>query len=52
MEDIGVYIDNIGFFSMTWEHNMLHLDRILPCLEANEVTFNPFKYEKVIQETY
>ena len=50
VEDTGVYLDNIGAFSFTWEHHMLLLDKILHCLEANGFTVNPLKCEWAIQE--
>ncbi len=34
VDDTGVYLDNFGVFSFTWEHHILLLDKILPWLEA------------------
>ncbi len=51
VEDTGVYLDNIGAFSFTWEHHMLLIDKILHRLEANGFTVNPLKCEWAIQET-
>ncbi len=43
VEDTGIYLDNIGAFSFTWEHHILLLDKILHQLEANSFTVNPLK---------
>ena len=51
VDDTGVYLDDIGAFSMTWEHHILLLDKILHRLEANGFTVNPLKCEWAIQET-
>ncbi len=51
MDDTGVYLDNIGAFSFTWEHYVLLLYKILHRLEANGFTFNPLKCKQAIQET-
>ena len=51
VDDTGVYLDNIGAFSFTWEHNMQLLDKILHWLEANGFTVNPSKCKWAIQET-
>ncbi|KAL7461460.1 hypothetical protein ACHAXS_001884 [Conticribra weissflogii] len=51
VEDTGVYLDNVGAFSFTWEHHILLLDKILHLLEANSFTANPLKCEWAIQET-
>ena len=51
VDDTGVYLDDIGAFSFTWEHHMLLLDKILHRLEANGFTVNPLKCEWAIQET-
>ncbi len=50
VEDTGVYLDNIGAFSFSWERHMLLLDKILHRLEANGFTVNPLKCEWAIQE--
>ncbi len=51
VDDIGVYHDDIGALSFTWEHHMLLLDKILHWLEANGFTINPLKCKWAIQET-
>ncbi len=51
VKDTGVYLDNIGAFSFTWEHHMLIVDKILHWLEANSFTINPLKCEWAIQKT-
>ncbi len=37
----GVYLDDIGAFSFTWEHLILLLDKMLHKLESNDFTINP-----------
>ncbi len=49
VKDTGVYLDDIGAFSFTGEHNILLLDKILHWLEG--FTVNLLKYEWAIQET-
>ncbi len=49
-EDIGVYLDDIGAFSFTWEHHKLLLDKILHQLEANSFTVNLLQCKWAIQE--
>ncbi len=51
VEDTGVYFDNIGAFSFTWEHHIWLLDKILHWLEANGFTVNLLKCKWAIQET-
>ncbi len=48
---IGVYLDNIGAFSFTWEHHILLLDKKLHWLEAISFTINLLKCKWAIQET-
>ncbi len=47
--NISVYLDNIDAFSLTWEHHILLLNKILHWLEANGFTINLFKFECTIQ---
>ncbi|KAL7461091.1 hypothetical protein ACHAXS_001524 [Conticribra weissflogii] len=51
VDNTGIYLDNIGAFSFTWEHHMLLLDKILHWLEANSFPLNPLKSKWAIQET-
>jgi hypothetical protein len=43
IEDVEVYIDDIGAFSNTWEHHMNLLCTILQKLQDNGFTVNPLK---------
>ncbi len=49
VKDIGIYLDDIGVFSFTSEHQILLLDKILHQLEANGFTVNPLKCIWAIQ---
>ncbi len=51
INNTGIYLDNIGAFTFTWEHHMLLLDKILHRLEANDFTVNPLKCKWANQET-
>ncbi len=51
VKDTGIYHDNIGALSFTWEYHILLLDKNLHRLEANGFTVNPLKYEWATQET-
>ncbi len=41
INNTGVYLYDIGAFSFTWEHKILHLDRVLLQLKSNGFTVNP-----------
>ncbi len=45
LQDIGVYLDEIGAFFKIWEQHMQLLDKILIRLEANDFTFNFLKWK-------
>ncbi len=53
INNIGVYLDDIGAFFMNWEHHIVLLDKILNWLEANGFTVNLLKCKWAIknQET-
>ncbi len=46
----GAYLDDVGAFSITWEHHILLLDKILHWLKVHCFIVNPLKYEWATQE--
>jgi hypothetical protein len=51
VDNAEVYIDDIGAFSITWEHHMKLLRTILEKLQDNGFTVNPLKCDWAIKET-
>ena len=51
IEDIDVYLDNVGCFSNSWNHHVKLLDEVLYRLKTNGFTVNPRKREFAVQET-
>jgi Reverse transcriptase (RNA-dependent DNA polymerase) len=51
VDDVKIYIDDIGCFSSTFVGNIQILDVILTHLEQNGFTINPSKCEWAVQET-
>ena len=51
IDDIEIYIDDIGCFSSTFSTHIQTLDIILTHLEQNGFTVNPSKCEWAVQET-
>lgn len=49
-EDIGIYLDIIGAFFMTWEHHIVPLHKMLHQLEVDDFKVNLLKQEWVIKE--
>ena len=45
LNDVEIYIDDIGCFSSTFETHIQTLNIILTCLEQNRFTVNPAKCE-------
>ena len=43
IEDIDVYLDDVGFLSNSWNHHVKLLDKVLYRLETNGFTVNPRK---------
>ena len=51
LDDVKIYIVNIGYFSSTNSTHIQTLDVILTCLEQNGFTVNPSKCEWAVKET-
>ena len=51
LNNVEIYIDDIGCFSSTFETHIQTLDVILTCLEQNGFTVNPSKCEWAVKET-
>jgi Reverse transcriptase (RNA-dependent DNA polymerase) len=51
LDDVEVYIDNIGCFSSSFSTHVNTLDIILTRLEQNSFTMNPSKCEWAVKET-
>lgn len=51
IDDIEIYIDDIGIFSKTWDEHVSTIEQVCQALEANGFTVNPRKCEWAVQET-
>ena len=51
MEDVEVYLDDIGIFSNNWNDHVHVVGEVLRRLEANGFSVNPLKCEWAVQET-
>jgi hypothetical protein len=51
VEEVDIYIDNVGIFSNSWEEHVSSLSKVLSNLEAANFTVNPLKCEWGVQET-
>ena len=51
LDDVEIYIDDVGCFSMNFSDHLHLLDTILHRLQANGFTINPSKCEWAVQET-
>ena len=51
MEDVDVYIDDVGVFSNSWEEHVKVLDTVLQRLQGSGFRINPLKCEWGVQET-
>lgn len=51
LEEIDVYIDDIGVFTDSWQHHLVVIDKVLTILQDSNFTVNPFKCEWGVKET-
>ncbi len=51
MEDVKVYIDDIGIWAQSWQHHQKIVEEVLQRLESNGFTVNPLKCKWAVKET-
>ena len=51
IDDVDVYIDNVGAFFSNWETHIRLIDNILRLLRENGFTINPLECEWAVKET-
>jgi putative transposase len=51
MENVEVYINDIGIWAQSWAHHHKIVDKVLHRLELNRFTVNPTKCKWAVQET-
>jgi hypothetical protein len=51
LNDVELYIDDIGIFDTDWSKHIAMIDLVLTCLEENGFTINPLKCEWGVKET-
>ena len=51
IDDVEVYIDDVGIFSLSWEDHMRTFDVVCERLRSNGLTVNPLKCKWAIEET-
>ena len=50
IEELDVYIDDVGIFTEDWKHHLVTLDKTLARLRGDGFTINPLKCEWAVQE--
>jgi len=51
LDEVDVYIDDIGVFNNSWQAHLASLNKVLSILQDANFTVNPLKYEWGVQET-
>ena len=51
LDEVDVYIDDVGVFSNSWEEHLSSLSKVLQILQSANFTVNPLKCEWAVQET-
>lgn len=51
LEEVDVFIDDVGCFNNSWSSHLASLDRVLTILQNNNFTVNPLKCEWAVKET-
>ena len=51
LDEVDVYIDDVGCFNQSWSDHLLSLDKVLQILQDSNFTVNPLKCEWGVQET-
>ena len=51
LDEVYVYIDDVGVFNNTWQEHLTSLQKVLTLLQDANFTVNPPKCEWGVQET-